>query len=94
MIRKLLTIGLPLLAPFVVYFIWWWTKRRRELAEARGREVAPWEDLPWVWLISAGAGLAALALIGTALTSGGDPFAEYQTPRFEDGKIIPGQVGR
>ncbi|NKB55913.1 MAG: hypothetical protein GKS00_06220 [Alphaproteobacteria bacterium] len=94
MIRKLLTIGLPFLSPFIVYLIWWWTTRRRALAEAEGRKVAPWEDMPWIWLISAGAALAATALIVTAVLSGGDPFAEYQTPRFEDGKIVPGRVGQ
>ncbi len=94
MIRKLLTIGLPLLAPFIVYFIWWWTMRRRALAEAEGRDVGPWENLPWIWLISTGVSLAAISLVVTALLTGGDPFADYQTPRFEDGKIVPGRVGQ
>ena len=54
--------------------------------------MAPWEDFPWAWVVTAGAILTALALIGMTMLSGGDPFAEYQTPRFEDGKIVPGQV--
>ncbi len=94
MIRKLLTIGLPFLAPFTVYLIYWWTLKRRQLAEAQGREIGPWEDFPWVWLSTAGAGLAALALVAVVFLGDNDPFAEYQTPRFEDGKIIPGRVGR
>ena len=92
MIRKLLTIALPFLTPFVVYLIYWWAVRRRQLIEAQGRKVAPWEDFPWAWVVTAGAILTALALIGMTMVSGGDPFAEYQTPRFEDGKIVPGQV--
>jgi hypothetical protein len=82
------------MAPFVVYFIWWWTARRRALAEAEGRVVGPWENLPWIWLISAGVGLAAISLVFTALLTGGDPFSEYRTPYFEDGKIVPGRVGQ
>ena len=92
MIQKLLTIGLPLLAPFIVYFIWRATVRRRELADAEGRKMGPWEDMPWIWLISAGTALVALSLVLTAVLSGGDPFGEYQTPRFEDGKIVPGHI--
>lgn len=94
MIRKLLTIGLPFLTPFAVYLIYWWTVRRRQLIEAQGRHVGPWEDFPWAWVITCGAVLAAAALIATALWSGGDPFADYQTPRFEDGKIVPGRIGQ
>lgn len=94
MIRKLITIILPLLTPFVVYYIWWWSTKRREMIEAQGGKVAPWEDLPWVWLITAGAGLVALSLIVTALLSGGDPFGDYVTPRMESGKIVPGRVGQ
>lgn len=94
MIRKLLTIGLPFLAPFAVYMIYWWTVRRRQLIEAQGQPVGPWEDFPWAWLITLGAVLAAAALVATALFSGGDPFAAYQTPSFEDGKIVPGRIGQ
>lgn len=94
MIRKLLTIVLPFLVPFVVYMIYWWTMRRRQLMEAQGRKVSPWEDFPWIWLLSAGCVLAILTLGAVALLSGGDPFAEYQTPRFEDGRIVPGRVGQ
>lgn len=94
MLHKLLTIALPFLAPFVVYMIYHWAVRRRQLLDAQGREVGAWEDFPWVWIVTIGAVLAAVALIVTAFVAGGDPFAKYTTPRFEDGKIVPGRVGQ
>ncbi len=90
MIRKLLTVALPFLAPFLVYLIYWWTTQRRKLAEAHGREVSPWEDFPWVWTMSAGATLTALVLVVMAIIPGDAPTEAYRTPRFEDGKIVPG----
>ena len=94
MIRKLLTVALPFLTPFVVYLIYWWTMRRRQLMEEQGRKVAPWEDFPWTWVVTAGAILTALALVSTTMLSGGDPLNEYHPPRYEDGKIVPGRVGQ
>ena len=46
MIRKLITIGLPFVAPFIVYFVWWWATKRREMAAADGRHLPSWQELP------------------------------------------------
>tara|TARA_A100001037_G_scaffold41490_1_gene32581 strand:+ start:903 stop:1187 length:285 start_codon:yes stop_codon:yes gene_type:complete len=94
MIRKLLTVALPFLTPFVVYLIYWWTVRRRQLMEAQGRKVAPWEDFPWTWVVTAGAVLTAMTLIATTMLTGGDPSEAYHSPRLEDGKIVPGRIGQ
>jgi hypothetical protein len=90
MIRKLLTVALPFLTPFVVYLIYWWAVRRRRLSEALGREVTPWEQFPWAWIVTAGSALTALVLIASATIPDDGPTGDYKTPRFEDGKIVPG----
>ena len=94
MIRKLLTVALPFLTPFIVYLIYWWAVRRRQLSEAQGRKVSPWEDFPWAWTVTAGSALTALVLIAMATIPGDAPTEEYRTPRFEDGKIVPGTKGQ
>ena len=75
--RRLLRIffirALIFAAPFGVYFVW------REIARRTGR---PMGSTPWTWLVAAGALLAALSLIGTAIF-----------PRGRDtGRYVPGEV--
>jgi hypothetical protein len=90
MIRKLLTVALPFLTPFIVYLVYWWTVRRRQLSEAQGRKVSPWEDFPWTWIVTAGSALTAVVLIASATIPYDGPTEVYKTPRFEGGKIVPG----
>ena len=62
MIRKLLTVVLPLVLPLLLYFGYAYLAQRR--AGANGTAAPPWHKGPWPILLLAGAGLmfAALAL--------------------------------
>src|SRR3546814_10146010 len=66
MTRTLVTILLPLVTPFVLYFAWSWYARRSGLIkETAGEEGVP--APPWTWLAVAGIGLAAAVLVLTIL---------------------------
>ncbi len=86
MTRILLTIVLPLLLPTLVYVLWLAATRRAALAGP-----APWQALPWVWLVGAGVALAALLLfiIGVHV---GSPEGTYVPPRYIDGRVVPGHI--
>ncbi|MBT5110042.1 MAG: hypothetical protein HOM25_15295 [Rhodospirillaceae bacterium] len=92
MTRYLLTIGLPLAAPFVIYYVWWFFAKRKALAEIEGRKPSAWEELPWVWLVIAGCGLMAITLISLATIGIEGVDRAYIPPHFEDGKIVPGRM--
>jgi len=91
MIRQLITIVLPLLTPFVVYYIWLWANRQRAEAEAEGRPMPHWQELPWLWLIISGAVLTSIVLVLTAVI-GADPSGVYTPPHMENGVIVPGRI--
>jgi hypothetical protein len=82
--RQALTIILPLLAPTFLY-IYLKTRSGTPIRVAAG-------DAPWVWLGAAGVGLAAILLTTLALTSGGPTDSTYRPARFEDGRVVPGDV--
>ena len=94
MIRKFITIGLPFLTPFAVYWAWWWATKRRELAAVDGRHLPKWQELPWTWLLAAGSSLLAISLI-LGVIFGSDPRGGvYHSPRMENGVIVPGRIER
>ena len=67
--------------PFVVYFVW------REVARRSGR---PMGSTPWTWLVAAGALLAALSLIGTAIFPRGRDSGQYVPSEVRaDGSVGP-----
>lgn len=71
MLRKLLTIVLPMALPFAVWALYVvaarWKARRREQGRLPG-----WADAPWGWLILAGALLVAASLIAARFLADGD----------------------
>ena len=93
MIRQIITIAAPLLAPFVIYYIWRWAARRRADAESQGKPLPHWQELPWTWLIISGAALTALVLVLTAVL-GTETDGVYIPPHMEDGVIVPGTFER
>jgi len=93
MIRQLITIVLPLVTPFVVYYIWLWASRQREQAESAGQPLPHWQELPWTWLIISGAVLTSIVLVLTAVL-GADPNGVYTPPHMENGVIVPGRFER
>ena len=69
-------------APTVAYFVW------REVARRSGR---PMGSTPWTWLVAAGALLAALSLIGSAIIPHGRDTGRYVPAEVRaDGTVAPG----
>lgn len=91
MIRRILTIVIPLLAPLVAYLVWaWFTARRREALES-GRRLPAWQEWPWAWLITAGAALVTITLFTLGFSDGGGTDREYIPAHYENGKLVPGR---
>jgi hypothetical protein len=91
MTKKFLTIVLPLIAPTIAYIVWIYFRQEREDAEAQGRKLPPWQEFPWIWLISIGAVLAIVAMVYFGVVGGAGMDSEYRPARYEDGKLIPGE---
>ncbi|MDA0655846.1 MAG: DUF6111 family protein [Proteobacteria bacterium] len=96
MIRKLITIVLPLLLPIILYFTWVWLARRqaaRNGTKAKGPE--SFRDAPWIWLGIAGLTLLVVTLLATPLifSDSGTP-GTYVPPLYQDGKIITGHYDK
>ncbi len=82
MVRTLLIRAAFFLAPFVVFFLW------REAARRTGR---PMGSTPWTWLVAAGASLAVLSLVVSALFPLGPHTGTYVPARVRpDGSIAAG----
>ncbi len=94
MTRMLLTYVLPLVLPTAAYLVWVWWARRRKKAQGieSGEREAGLKEGPWFWLILAGFVLMVAGLAYWGLTGGSEPGGVYYSPRYEDGKVIPGGV--
>ena len=90
MIRQLITVAVPLLAPVVLYLIYNWNLRRRGGVDAEGDPFS-WRRIPWIWLTVCGTGLLALTLVTTSFVGRTGKSVQYEAPRFENGKRISGQ---
>ena len=76
MLKKLLTVVLPLMLPTLIYMAYMMIDRRK--AAASGGAVVPWwVGAPWTWLITGGVLLAAIVLVTVALTGGFDTSGTY-----------------
>ncbi len=91
MLRTILTIVIPLIAPTVAYLVWMHLRAQRREDEEAGRPVSRWQQLPWPWLILSGAGLAVAAILAVGYVDrSADMSGRYVPPRLEDGKVVPG----
>ncbi|MDR3514644.1 MAG: DUF6111 family protein [Azospirillaceae bacterium] len=92
MIRRLVTLIIPLLLPALVYLGWLTLERRRGTDWGKrwdGRLVT----LPWEWLVLAGVALAALTLFLTVLLRSPPPIhAPYIPAHVVDGRVIEGET--
>jgi hypothetical protein len=69
-----------------------WAWYRISYVRKHGGDAPDIEKGPWPLMLLLGAILTLGVLAATALTRGADPDAQYTPPRFEDGKVIPGQL--
>jgi heme/copper-type cytochrome/quinol oxidase subunit 2 len=88
MARLIISYILPLVLPMALYFCWMWVIRHR--SRSRGDEIPEIKNSSIFWSAIAGIILMFIGL-GILAASGGVPPGEgfYQSPRLENGKIIP-----
>jgi hypothetical protein len=88
MLRKLLTIALPLLAPFALYWAYMSLGRRRPGAAGAGA-LPRWQETPWIWMAGVGVALMIASLAAFGLSSRVKPGVRMVPPTLVDGKIVP-----
>ena len=87
MLKKFLTVVLPLLLPFLLYGIYWVLAQRRAAA---GKGPSPrWQEAPWVWITAAGVALMIGSLAVFGVTSGVAPGTQLVPPTVVDGEVVP-----
>lgn len=85
MLRKLLMVVLPIVLPFLVYWVMLKIAQRRR---ADG-EVPGWEKTPWFLLSLCAVVLLVGSLIWFRLHSGVPRGVDLLPPRLENGQVIP-----
>lgn len=92
MLRNILVIVIPLIAPTLAYIAFVTLVRRNKEAEERGESLPPWRVWPWARLISLGGALSILALVSLSFIDpdAGSEDDVYIPARVEDGVIVPG----
>jgi hypothetical protein len=87
-IRLLFNYVFPLVLPTAAYLAWVWYYRKR--AEALGGQPPEITRGGLFWCLVAGLGLMIVSLLTLAAVTGAGPGdGGYQSPRLEDGRIIP-----
>lgn len=91
MLRKLLTVVLPLALPFIIYFGYAALARRRPHPGPGGE--AGWRQAPWTAMVFAGVALMAAVLIALRLFGEAVPPGTKIIPdRYIDGEIKPSRA--
>lgn len=86
MLRKLLTVVLPLALPFIIYFGYVILARRAGVNS--GRADSPWRNAPWAVIAFTGVALMAAVLIAVRIFGEqAPPGAEIVPDRYIDGEI-------
>lgn len=86
MLRKLLTIVLPLALPFIIYFGYVILARRAGLNS--GQTGSTWRDAPWGVIVFSGVALMAAVLIAVRIFGEqAPPGAKIVPDRYIDGEI-------
>jgi len=88
MLRKLVTVVLPIVLPFLVYWIMLKIAQRRQAAG----EVPGWERTPWFVLSLCAVVLLTASLVLFRLDSGVAPGVKLVPPSVVDGQVVPSHV--
>ena len=83
--RILIQIVIPLVTPIIIYALWVYIDSKR-----KGSGIPGWEDGKWFWVILLGICLSISSLFYFA-TRGADTDGKYQSPRLENGRVVPAQ---
>lgn len=86
MLRVLLTVLLPLAAPFLIYLAWVWLVRRRT---GDGELAIDWRESPWPWLLAIGCAGALAGFAYLYLSSGHPAGTKLAPPSVVDGVVVP-----
>ncbi len=89
MLRKLLTIALPLLLPFLLYWAYLSLARRRTGAVGVAGVPPRWQEAPWIWMAAAGVALMIASLAVFGLSTGVKPGTRLVPPTMVNGKVVP-----
>ena len=90
MIRLILVVVLPLLAPFLIYaFVVWLNRRGAATGPAGAQASAAAGTPPWLWLLLAGVFCSALALYLVGPDRGVPPGTKLLPPAVVDGEVVP-----
>lgn len=94
MVRILFSYVLPLVLPTIFYFMWMgWIRQKINAARRAGEDIEHIKiKTPWVRLVLAGVVLLVIGLTIIAVVGGSPANSNYQAPRFEGGKILPGEM--
>ncbi|MGF1629925.1 MAG: hypothetical protein ACFCUT_10675 [Kiloniellaceae bacterium] len=86
MLRVLLTVLLPLVAPFLIYLGWVWLVRRKT---AGGVIALDWREAPLPWLLALGLCSALVGLLYLYVSTGHSPDTKLVPPALVDGVVVP-----
>jgi hypothetical protein len=91
MLRIILTYGLPLILPTVLFLLWaHFAPRRKAEGESEG---AGQVEIPWLWLAAAGVLLAGVTVGAFSLSDKAPPGAVYEPAHIDkDGNFVPGRA--
>jgi len=89
MMRIVLQYLLPLILPSLGYLLWVsWAAHKAE--KTGGPMPEPLSKGPWFRLVLMGFVLMVLGLVALTMSGSMDPDGTFRSPRWEDGKIVPG----
>ncbi len=88
MLRKLLTIVLPLVLPLLVYAIYLALARRKARLAGEG-SLPRWQEAPWAAIFIASILLMIASLAVWRMNLGVDPGVKLVPPRVVDGEVVP-----
>ena len=86
MLRVLVTVLLPLAAPFLIYIGWVWLVRHKV---AGGELEVDWRHSPWPWMLALGLCWSLAGLAYLYVSTGYPPDTKLAPPSLVDGVVVP-----